>query len=231
MNVIYSQHLQSVDAVIHGFGVGSIDLETHLKTRDIQNYTSFNTDQLHGRRVHVLTDKQDEGILYGDVFITDRPNVICHVRTADCVPILIADRHRKAVAAVHAGWRGTGLDVVGETIRQMKVSFGTDPGDCIAAIGPRICGKCYEVGAEVIQALEELNIDDEWKAAKRSVDLGVANKLLLMKAGVPRKNIDMLAHCTCCNERFISWRRDCDKNKRQVNFILLNEYCATHQQL
>ncbi|MBN1283064.1 MAG: laccase domain-containing protein, partial [Proteobacteria bacterium] len=140
-------------------------------------------------------------------------------RTADCVPILIADPKKNAIAAVHAGWRGTALDVAGESIRGMNRAYGTDPADCVAAIGPCICGPCYEVGREVVERLESLDLGRDWISGDRRVDLGVANRALLLRAGVA--HIDMLDLCTSCDHRFSSWRRD--KNEgRQVNFILLN---------
>jgi YfiH family protein len=222
MSIQHSTSLCSIDGIVHGFGVGTVGLESHLKAQNIQNYFSFSTEQVHGRRVHVLRDKPDGRMLYGDAFITDRPCLICHVRTADCVPILIADRRNRSVAAIHAGWRGTSLDVVGATVQKMNRAFKTDPSDCFAAIGPRICGSCYEVGAEVVEALQKLEIDESWRLEKNCVDLGVANELLLIRAGVPSNKIDMLTHCTCCDERFASWRRDRTARARQVNYIMIN---------
>ncbi len=222
MPILYSSILKSVEGIVHGFSIGHNDLVSLLKARGIQKHFAFETDQVHGKRVHVLTDKRGGTVLHGDAFITDRPGIICHVRTADCVPILIADKRNRAVAAVHAGWRGTSLNVVGKAIEEMKLSFGTDPTDCIAAIGPRICGDCYEVGSDVIFELQKLNIDDEWRSGDSCVDLGKANELLLKKAGVQNKKIDILSHCTCCDPRFTSWRRDRNAKARQINFIMID---------
>lgn len=160
-------------------------------------------------------------MLEGDAFIADRPGVVCFVRTADCAPILIADAKRPAVAAIHAGWRGTAEDVVGATLREMREAFGTRPSDCIAAVGPRICGGCYEVGAEVIRSLSALALSDGCLPDARHADLGNANRALLLRAGLSPENIALLPHCTACDRTFASWRRDRLESERQFNFIVL----------
>lgn len=88
----------------------------------------------------------------GDALLTDVPGVILGVQTADCVPILLADRKRRAVAAIHSGWRGTLLRIAAKAVGRMRMEFGTSPQDVIAAIGPSIGRCCYEVGSEVAAA-------------------------------------------------------------------------------
>ncbi|MBN1282817.1 MAG: laccase domain-containing protein, partial [Proteobacteria bacterium] len=137
--------MAALSGVEHGFGVGPCEIGDMVGPK----MRVFRTDQIHGKRVVRLEEVKDDGVIEADAFITNRPGVVCHVRTADCVPILIADPKKNAIAAVHAGWRGTALDVAGESIRGMNRAYGTDPADCVAAIGPCICGPCYEVGREV----------------------------------------------------------------------------------
>ncbi|MFH0799351.1 MAG: polyphenol oxidase family protein [Pseudomonadota bacterium] len=218
--IVRSRLIDSVPGTVHGFGVRGVAAAVYLDAMGIGERYLARTDQIHGRRVHRLPAAGSEGTLKGDSFITDCPGTVCFVRSADCVPILIADSKRGAVAAVHAGWRGTSLDVAGETIRAMGDAFGTDPGDCAAAIGPRICGGCYEVGVEVIRAFEALAIGDGWRAGPARVDLGKACRLLLERAGVPQRNIAILPQCTCCDATFASWRRDGKKGERQFSFII-----------
>jgi len=85
----------------------------------------------------------------GDALITRQPGVLLAVQTADCVPILLADPKRRAIAAIHSGWRGTVRRIAAKALGRMQIEFGTKPQDVIAALGPGIGQSCYEVGTEV----------------------------------------------------------------------------------
>lgn len=85
----------------------------------------------------------------GDALFTRAPGLLLAVQTADCIPILLADARQRAVAAVHAGWRGTLRRIAEKTLGRMRMEFGTRPEDVIAALGPGIGRCCYEVGPEV----------------------------------------------------------------------------------
>ena len=216
-----SQNLDSISHISHGFGARGVDLAAYLDSKGIKDRFIHRTNQIHGNCVHYLMRPRKVGVLKGDAFITDRPGLVCFVRTADCVPILIADAKRPAVAAVHAGWRGTALQIVCETLRAMNASFGTNAADCLAAIGPRICGSCYEVKGDVIEAMSNLKLADSWRTCDTKVDLGEANRLLLERSGVLPINISILPQCTFCDNSFASYRRDKDENERQFNFIVI----------
>lgn len=213
--------LGGIPGVVHGFGSRGPDAAAYLDSLKVVDRFIVETNQVHGNTVHYLMWPKKGPRLEGDAFISDRPGMVCFVRTADCVPILVADCARRAVAAVHAGWRGTAADVAGETIRAMGRSFGTKPADCVAAIGPRICGGCYEVGGEVIAALESLALCDGWRVGGRNVDLGKANAELLVRAGLDPASVETLPRCTSCDRDFVSWRRDRTENERQFNFIVV----------
>jgi len=88
----------------------------------------------------------------GDALITQEPGVLLSVRGADCMPVLLADPRRRAVAAIHAGWRGALAGIVEITVGEMIRIFDSKPGDLLAAIGPSIRACCYEVGDEVVNA-------------------------------------------------------------------------------
>jgi YfiH family protein len=90
--------------------------------------------------------------LIGDALITDQAGIVLSVRTADCLPILLADPTGRAVAAVHAGWRGGLRRIVEKAVGVMRATFGSDPGRMLAAVGPGIHACCYEVGEEVVAA-------------------------------------------------------------------------------
>ncbi len=148
-----------------------------------------------------------------DALMTDRPGVTLCVFTADCVPVLLYDPVTPAVAAVHAGWRGTALGIVNQTVRAMSEQYGTDPLALCAAVGPSIGACCFLVHDDVLQPMrevfgEELNavvnrVGDRW-----SMDLKQLNVMRLLRAGVPRGQIAVSDHCTCCREDlFFSHRR------------------------
>ncbi|MGH9739109.1 MAG: peptidoglycan editing factor PgeF [Candidatus Acidiferrales bacterium] len=92
---------------------------------------------------------QSKGAPQGDALFTREPGFLLAVQTADCIPILLADARQRAVAAVHAGWRGTLRRIAAKTLGRMQMEFGTKPGDVIAALGPGIGRCCYEVGEDV----------------------------------------------------------------------------------
>jgi polyphenol oxidase len=148
----------------------------------------------------------------GDALLTASRGLPLSVRTADCYPILLADTKNRAVAAVHAGWRGTAGRVVVETIAKMRAQFGTSPADIVAAIGPGIGVCCYEVGAEVglLFGLE---------GAGR-IDLAAANRRQLTDAGVEEPHIDVFGACTFCEAgRFHSFRREKEQAGRMISYI------------
>jgi YfiH family protein len=134
----------------------------------------------------------------GDALITSQPGLLLTIRTADCIPVLIADPVRRAVAAIHAGWRGTAAGIAGKTVKKMATSFSTEPADLIAVIGPGIGACCFEVGPDVAA---------QFGSGATHVDLVEANRLDLVSAGVSRIMIG--APCTVCQPAlFHSFRRD-----------------------
>jgi YfiH family protein len=94
---------------------------------------------------------QGDQALQGDALITREPGVLLTIQTADCIPILLVDTRQRAVAAIHSGWRGTAQRIAEKTLGRMQMEFGTRPQDVIAALGPGIGGRCYEVGHEVVK--------------------------------------------------------------------------------
>jgi YfiH family protein len=171
-----------------------------------------------------------------DGAITDAPGLLVAVQTADCIPVLVADRKRKAVGAFHAGWRGTVKRIVETGIARMRFEFGSRPEDLVAAIGPGIGQCCYAVGEEVLSEFEsqfsygrELFREVYDSDAVRTkypmlfltqrapghspigpslhVDLIEANRRQLMAAGVGEKRIQIVGGCTQCQpELFYSHR-------------------------
>jgi polyphenol oxidase len=148
----------------------------------------------------------------GDALVTSQVGVPVSIRTADCYPILLADTRNCAVAAVHAGWRGTAAQIVVRTIEQMRARFGTQPGDLSVAIGPGIGACCYEVGVEVAR---QFGLEQAGK-----IDLAEMNHRLLVENGVATERIEVLGGCTRCDAHlFHSFRRDRESAGRMVSWI------------
>lgn len=110
--------------------------------------------QVHGDRVAVVgsADLTREDLEGFDALITDVPGVAIGARTADCIPVLMYDPARRAVAAVHSGWKGTVLKIAAKTLAAMSGEFGTRPADILAVIGPGIGPDSFQVGPEVARA-------------------------------------------------------------------------------
>src|SRR5262249_51406723 len=109
--------------------------------------------QIHSDLIHNV-DRIPEGPLVGAGLITDSPQLLLAVLTADCLPIILVDPKKRAVGVFHAGWRGTVKRIVEKGVGQMRFCFGSKPRDINAAIGPGIHNCCYVVGAEVREQFE-----------------------------------------------------------------------------
>lgn len=184
----------------------------------------------------VLSDRSSPPGWKADGIITDEPGLLLAIQTADCIPVLVADRKRRAVGAFHAGWRGTVKRIVETGVGRMRFEFGSRPEDMVAAIGPGIGQCCYAVGEEVLSEFEsqfsygrELFREVYDSDAVRTkypmlfltqrapghspigpslhVDLIEANRRQLMAAGVGEKRIQIVGGCTQCQpELFYSHR-------------------------
>lgn len=162
--------------------------------------------QVHGVTVHTADVSPCDGAWpEGDLLATDRPDVALAVRTADCVPILYADRRTGAVAAVHAGWRGTAAGAAGRMVEVLASRFGSRPDDLVAAIGPCIGPEAYEVGQEVVDSFaaaspEAADRGTWWTpretAGKYLLDLWTITRDQLAAAGISPSRIHLAGLCT-----------------------------------
>jgi YfiH family protein len=147
-----------------------------------------------------------------DVLLTDEPGVALLSLHADCLPLLLVDPIRPAVAVVHAGWRGTVADVAGAAVRAMTAHHGSRPADLLAFLGPAIGPCCYEVGPEVASAWRGRLGDEPDPAltptgARWTFDLPAANALLLLRAGLASTHLEQSGVCTrCAGEAWFSHR-------------------------
>ena len=208
------------------------------------------TDQKHTNYVHVATCDEDLGVAtvgtfslhrqFVDGIVTDIPDALLTVFGGDCPPVYIVDPKRKAAGLVHAGWKGTLGKIPQVAIAQMTVKFGCDPADMYAAIGPGVCRDCYEMGDEVYDAFadqwsrEDADLilsrypakdaeGNEIPGGKYHLDLREANRLTLLRAGVPADHIAVSNVCTMCNvDTFYSYRGHALENEQVA--MLVNRF-------
>jgi YfiH family protein len=162
----------------------------------------FAAYQVHGNSVTVVAaDTQPRPRC--DVLMTRTNCRTLLLRFADCTPVLLADPRLGAVAAVHAGWRGSAVGAAGATVAAMCEAFGSRPADLVAGIGPAIGPCCYTVGRDVVDAFA----DRPDLVSEGKLDLWEANRQALLEAGVRRENIELSGICTRCeSDRFFSHR-------------------------
>ncbi len=173
------------------------------------------TFQTHTTNVMVVTEKdRGKGPAiardYTDIdgLVTNVPGIILGTFHADCPPIYFVDPVHRAIGLSHSGWKGTKGNIAAATLAKMKENYGTEPSDCICAIGPSICGPCYEIGEDVATEFSEAFTEKElmdnsilvpYPNNKYRLYLWNAIKLCLMKAGVKEENISVTDVCTRCN--------------------------------
>jgi polyphenol oxidase len=198
-----------------------------LSSLNFQDGSLVSLHQIHSNRVYIIEDEPGEwNQSEGDALATRVVSVALAVKTADCLPILLADPVKHAVAAVHSGWRGTLSGVLPHTILQMRKSFSSMPSDLLAAVGPGIRACCFEVGSEVVKLFEEkypgshLAEPVPARDGKHLLDLSKAIEIQLDRAGLRLENCHDLGLCTCCNtDRFFSYRAEGSSAGRMMSVI------------
>ena len=207
--------------------------------------------QIHSDVIHLFEAAPHEpckglSAWAGDASATNRPGLLLGVQTADCVPILLVDPKNRAVAAIHAGWRGTLARIAVKAIGQMQMRFKSKPADLLAAIGPSIGGCCYEVGTEVAIQFHSQFADapswfDEFRTGDEPnpiqwlnmmppghqpppknvlLDLRRANRAQLLGAGLRASNIYVSDLCTACRRDLLfSYRKEGPQSGRLMSVI------------
>ncbi len=173
------------------------------------------------KQVHSNVVKRVEfpGILEAcDGLVTDAPHVYLCVSVADCVPILLYDPRKKAVAAIHAGWRGTVSRIGATAVQRMKEEFGSQPENLLAYIGPAASSCCYAVGDDVAKQFDAISVRREKEVIY--VDLKGANMQQLVDEGVSRARVEVSGYCTICHPELLhSYRRDKGNSGRMMGVI------------
>ncbi len=225
--------LMSASGLVHGFGDarwGESDFQAFAAAHGM---TPVIMRQLHSDVLHKLASAPAKK-LEGDALMTDVPGLLLVIRTADCLPVLLADPENRAVAAVHCGWRGTEKRILEKTVLAMGEAYGSKPTEMLAALGPCIGAACYEVGPEVRKAflgagftpsvfvergsLPAIRIPNY--QGKYLLDLRAANVWLLLQLGFKKTHIlNTGPVCTHCEPLLLSYRRHPSDPRRMYNFI------------
>jgi YfiH family protein len=185
-------------------------------------------DQTHSDHIALISEqksrgweKREDAVVDCDALITNIPGVMLGILTADCVPVLLYDRVKHIVAAVHAGWRGTQKEIVSKTIAKMVDAYGCEEADIWAGIGPAIGQCCYEVDegvAKYFSGIPDALLEKE--GGKYMLNLPYINKYQLLKSGLSVSHIEMSGICTACeHERFFSYRKEQGCSGRFVSLI------------
>jgi YfiH family protein len=202
--------------------------------RSLQDFVL--TFQTHTTNVRVVTE-EDRGKGpyrerdYTDVdgLVTNIPGIILGTFHADCPPVYFADPVKKAIGLCHSGWKGTKGEIAARTIEAMRDNYGTDPGDLLCAIGPSICGDCYEIGSDVAKEFSDAYTDEElsengilvpYPNDKYRLHLWNAISLTLRKCGVPEDNIIVTDVCTRCNPDLLFSHRIHGENRGNLAAFL-----------
>jgi YfiH family protein len=204
-NVFRDESLDRLPWLKHGFG-------TRLSVGWPAGRELANAKQIHSDRVLLVESPGPQG--EGDALVSNRPKIGLAIRTADCLPVLIADPRHRAVAAIHAGWRGVASEIAPKAVQAMHEQFGSAPEDLVVAIGPGIGTCCFEVGPEVSVQFG--------LSGRTKVDLVETMCRQLGRNGVSRGQISASGFCTVCDpELFESYRRDREEAGRMVAMIML----------
>lgn len=173
--------------------------------------------QEHTINVSYCDGKNVEGFIYGKIFdhtdglITDKKKVALVVKFADCTPVILYDKNKKVLAALHSGWRGTSEKISEVAINKMINDFSSDPRDIYAFIGPSIDQDNYEVGLDVYEAFNNFNNRDKLfykKGEKFHLNMLDANLEILLENNIPRENIEICEISTFNSDFLHSARRD-----------------------
>lgn len=186
------------------------------------------TNQTHTTNVAVVR-AEDKGrrFMETDGMITNVPGICLVTFYADCVPLYFVDPVKKAIGLSHSGWRGTVGKIGKVTVELMQKTYGSDPKDILAAIGPSICQDCYEVSEDVIVKFQKSFEEKYWpelfyqkENGKYQLNLWKANELVFEEAGILKKHIAVTNVCTHCNQDILFSHRTTGNKRGNLSAFL-----------
>ncbi|MCI5952199.1 MAG: peptidoglycan editing factor PgeF [Anaerostipes sp.] len=188
------------------------------------------SNQVHDTKIKIVTKEDCGKVMTGmDGLMTDEKGICLVTSYADCVPLFFYDPVKGVVAVSHSGWKGTVNRMGKKTVEKMESVYGSKAEDIIAAIGPSICQKCYEISEDVAIQFADA-FPEEWYDTfmvdkgngKYQLDLWKVNEYILLDAGILREHLDITDLCTCCNpELLFSHRASKGKRGNLAGFIRL----------
>ena len=210
--VLQLENLHAVPGVRHGFAT------RRGRLQDVAPAPAARLRQVHGAEVLALPQDADARNPFyrttveerppADALMSDAPGATVAIAVADCLPLLFADRRARAVAAVHAGWRGLVAGVIENTVAALESQYGVAPNNLVVGIGPAIGPCCFEVGPEVIEAFALCGYEAEARVsghpdARPYANLGAVAAAILGRLEVPDDNVAHAAVCTVCNSDWL----------------------------
>lgn len=240
INIIKSKILSRAEGIIHGIStriageglfhnnlskhVGD-DIDTVMKNRErfyaalgINGGGFAHANQIHSANSTVITAPG----LYKecDALITAQADLYLVISVADCLPVMIYDKHTGTIANIHSGWRGTQKGIVCKAIEKMKNEFASRPEDMIVFVGPGISADNFEVGEKVAEMFEEKYVKQPQQLLRKFfVDIKQCVVDQLLTSGVMESNIEVSPYCTYSSNDMHSYRRDKEKSGRMFAVI------------
>ncbi len=209
----------SVDFQRLDMAFGLTELQSdHLRSLNFDPERVAHIHQIHSNRVLDIDEAyiEDGLIVDADAVVTADPAVVLTIRTADCVPIFLYDQRARAIGLVHAGWRGAADDIIGNAVLAMKKVCHASPENIKAVLGPSIHKCCYQVGQEFCAIFPEYVMPQE---GNWFLDLQAACRKKLLEQGILGAQILDVEECTCCCEKFFSYRRQKDQAGRHLSVM------------
>ncbi|WP_029911296.1 peptidoglycan editing factor PgeF [Pelobacter seleniigenes] len=215
------------DAIAHVEGNRS----TFTRSFGLSPHQLLTVKQVHGKDL-LLIDEPNLDLSHFlkvevDAIVTNQPGIMIGILTADCLPILIWHKDLKAVAAIHAGWRGAANGIIAKTINTITSHFDCPASELRAAVGPGIGAHNYEVDRPVRDMFRKgsgfwKEISTETSLGHWQLNLPLSCQLQLEALGIAPQHIDVATECTCCHpELLFSHRRDQGVTGRQLGFIMI----------
>ncbi|MBN1225190.1 MAG: peptidoglycan editing factor PgeF [Candidatus Aminicenantes bacterium] len=216
--------LEKIPWLVHGFGTKLWKEKKMARTSELSRFRSVHLKQVHSDII-VLIKTRPAKVLTGDAMLTEASGILLTIKTADCLPVILAERQGKAIAAVHCGWKGSQKRLVQKIVKAMQGYFACRPQDLLTGLGPCISGGCYEVGEDVYSDYRRAGLNavgfqrHPSQKGKYLLDLKEVNRFQLMELGVLEEHIFSIDLCTHCEGDLWSYRRDRRTAGRLVNFV------------